>query len=324
VGKICYITFISGKESFISKKITINEFSNMLSNVNSNISIVGNYVDTKTKVLMKCNICGNEWMALPYHLLRGHGCPRCGIKNRVKHTRTHEEFVKELQNSNAQISLLSTYHKSRERVLCKCNLCGLEWSAYPYNLLSGYGCPSCGNYNSKIKNRNPEDNFISKLSKLNKDIRIIGDYQDTKTPVKCKCLICGNTWIATPSNLTNAHNHGTGCPRCRSSHGEKIIAQWLDDYNYKYDKQKKFDDLIGTGGGLLSYDFYLSDKNLLIEYQGEFHDWTTQIQTEDDFLRQVEHDRLKKEYADSHNINILYIWYYEIHDIYEILNRNIM
>ena len=40
---------------------------------------------------------------------------------------------------------------------------------------------------------------------------------------------------------------------------------------------------------------------MLIEYQGEFHDGTANIQTEEDFKIQSEHDRRKAEYARENN-----------------------
>ena len=83
----------------------------------------------------------------------------------------------------------------------------------------------------------------------------------------------------------------------------------------------KFDNLKGVGGNPLSYDFYLEDFNILIEYQGEFHDGTARQQTEEQFKIQKEHDKRKKEYAISHNINLLEIWYYDYDNIENILKE---
>ena len=41
--------------------------------------------------------------------------------------------------------------------------------------------------------------------------------------------------------------------------------------------------------------------------------------TENDFDKQLEHDKRKREYAKSHNINLLEIWYFSFNDIDEIL-----
>jgi len=203
-------------------------------------------------------------------------------------------------------------------------VCGHEWYAFPYNLLSGYFCPICGYERTKIKQRYSKEYAVSRIYNSDPNILVIGDYINSKAPIKCRCLICGYEWYANLANLTNKHNHGTGCPHCKSSHGEKIVAKWLDSHNITYFRQQKFSDLIGTGGGRLSYDFYIPHINMLIEYQGEFHDGTTHIQSRDEFEKQKEHDKLKMDYANKNNINLLYIWYYDIDNIDKILNRNIL
>jgi len=130
------------------------------------------------------------------------------------------------------------------------------------------------------------------------------------------------------------------CPDCQCSLGELAIDDVLlkhsfvkisqEDYNKLIDKnenyfipQKTFDGLVGLGGGLLSYDHYLPKYNLLVEYQGEYHDGTARNQTEEAFIKQVEHDRRKKEYAENKKIRLLEIWYYEFDNIEEILTKEL-
>jgi hypothetical protein len=65
----------------------------------------------------------------------------------------------------------------------------------------------------------------------------------------------------------------------------------------------------------------LTKYNLLVEYQGEFHDGTAWQQTEIDFLRQKEHDKRKKIYAKNHSIHLLEIWYWDYDNIEQILSE---
>ena len=53
---------------------------------------------------------------------------------------------------------------------------------------------------------------------------------------------------------------------------EKSILNFLQEKNIKFECQKTFKGLNGVNGGLLSYDFFLPDYNLLIEFQGEQHE----------------------------------------------------
>lgn len=135
-----------------------------------------------------------------------------------------------------------------------------------------------------------------------------------------RSIICNHTWKAAPSNLLF---NQTGCPICSMSHGERSIYLFLKNNNINFIPQKEFNNLFGINGGNLSYDFYLSTYNILIEYQGEFHDGTANQQTPKEYETQKEHDRRKKEFAINNNIKLLEIWYWDFDNIEEILNREL-
>jgi hypothetical protein len=122
----------------------------------------------------------------------------------------------------------------------------------------------------------------------------------------------------------NHFHHGGRCPECNNSTGEKRIREYLIQNNINFISQKVFVGLVGLGNGNLSYDFYLPDYNLLIEYQGEFHDGHNSkgnYYMKQNLKRQQEHDKRKREYAKVNNINLLEIWYWDFDKIEEILNK---
>jgi len=114
---------------------------------------------------------------------------------------------------------------------------------------------------------------------------------------------------------------GIRCPLCNKSKGEKECKRVFDLRNVYYIPQKEFDDLLGLGGGKLSYDFYLPKYNLLVEYQGQFHDGSSGEYSKKNLKTQKEHDKRKKEYAEDNNINFLEIWYWDFDNIEEILDE---
>lgn len=119
------------------------------------------------------------------------------------------------------------------------------------------------------------------------------------------------------------------CPECDYSKGENRIDEFLLNNNINYIPQKKFDNLIGLNKGFLKYDFYLSQYNLLIEYQGIQHEKPIDFKgegkeyAEQQFKQQQEHDRRKREYAKNHNINLLEIWYWDFDNIEKILKQKL-
>ena len=369
----------------MSKRKTHEEFMLEIHNLNPNYTIIGQYIDSKTKIKCKCNICENEWDALPNNLLKGQGCIVCANRRSGdKRRKTNEQFLLELTSITDTIIPLETYKGALKKILVKCTECGNQWYVEPHSLLQGKGCNVCSSIRGGMKQRKSHSQFVDELYEkyptlivnseyttmhnkvnftcsvchntfdrmardvfynggcpicnvnnlpqrqpktleqflddlhhINKDIVYLDGYIKASEKVHVQCKICGHDWWSIGTSLTS----GFGCPVCNMSHGERKIKDYLCDYIYTYVPQKTFDGLVGVGGGYLSYDFYLPDYNLLIEYQGEFHDGSAKMQTEIDFLKQKEHDKRKKQYAKKHNIELLEIWYYEYDDIESILNN---
>ena len=146
-----------------------------------------------------------------------------------------------------------------------------------------------------------------------------------------------------PRSISSSNFCDFRCPECQYSKGEERISNCFinkgfikidqDDFKQLIDEdkfnkiyyipQKEFDNLKGVGGGLLSYDFYLHNLNLLIEYHGIQHEKYCRgfHKSKKDFETQLEHDRRKCEYAINNNINLLIIWYWDFDKIEEILER---
>lgn len=165
-------------------KMTHEEFVEKLSKINSNICVIGQYVNAKTDIRIICEIDNHEWLAKPYNLLSGKGCPMCMIKNK---TFTHEDYLKKLKEINPDIQVLSLYKNSKTKIRVKCLVDGYEWSVFPGALLNGHGCCKC----FKRKISKTHEYFVTEMKKINPNIEIIGDYINAKTKIRVKCLLDG-------------------------------------------------------------------------------------------------------------------------------------
>lgn len=225
--------------------LTTEEFKEKLHQINPNIEVLGTYINDSTKIKCKCKKDEHEWEATPNHLLKGHGCPKCGAK-RVSQLLviTHEEFINRFhkQNTHAHdIEILGTYINSATKILCKCAIDGYEWEAIPRNLLRGSGCPKCAGLAKPT-----QEEFIDKLHEVNPNIQVLGTYKNNRTKIKCKCKIDGCEWEAKPADLL----HGHGCPQCMKITHDKFIQRFnklnprandieiLEDYNGSHTKIK--------------------------------------------------------------------------------------
>lgn len=299
----------------MAKRITNDEFLSKVGLRNNSVIVVGKYVNAKTKVEIECRKCHNKWFALPSSILGGHGCPECA-KNAVsnKLSKSPDNFIRDLEHINPNIDVISGYKNNYTKVRCRCKHDGTIWNARPNRLLSGEGCPACaGNKRLTI------DEFVKRMDVINPNITILSEYRSYKKYVKCKCNIDNHIWFAQPDALLR----GKGCPLCKESKGERKIRKYLVNNKIHFEYQKKFNGLLGLGNGQLSYDFYLPEYSMLIEYQGGFHDGsvTGSYQTDADFAKQKEHDNRKRSFAKDHNYSLLEIWYWDFDNI-ELILKN--
>jgi hypothetical protein len=251
--------------------------------------------------------------------------------------------------NNKLFNLLSKEYKDcSDKLVWQClkEDCKEEFEMAWNNILQEQNCPFCSCRKVGLSNclatKNPE---LAKEWHLTKNGNLtpwdVTPGCDKKVWWQCK--ECRHEW---PTKIYyRSSKNSTGCPECSKSKGEKkckevfISRDFIEIIQDEYDKlidinkynntyfipQKTFDGLIGLGGGLLSYDFYIPKYNLLIEFQGEQHERYIKgfHKSKKDFEKQQKHDRYKREYAEQNDIKFLEIWYWQFDKIEEILNYTI-
>ena len=106
-----------------------------------------------------------------------------------------------------------------------------------------------------------------------------------------------------------------GCPTCNESKGEKAVAKYLDDNNIKYIREYRFNDC--KDKRVLPFDFYIKNKNVLIEFDGGQHKKAIEyFGGKEGFENIKRRDMIKTQYAKSHNIKLI-----RINNINEILDK---
>lgn len=207
--------------------------------------------------------------------------------------------------------------KSRDaKFLCKCD-CGTEREVLGKNLRNGRS-KSCGCYKNEVDTK--------RMIQMNKEraLDLTGEKYGLLTPLeptdkrlsssivwKCQCD-CGNITYVSVDNL-RGQNPVRSCGCIGSSVGEKIIENILKENNISYIKEYSFDDLrFERTNRKARFDFYLPKYNRLVEFDGEFHFIDKGNWSKNDSLEsRQERDRIKNEYALSHNIPLVRIPYTE-------------
>lgn len=314
----------------MSKSKTNEEFIQEMKIINPKIKIIGEYKNARTKVKCQClnSDCGYVWETVARSLLQGSNCPQCAVKNKaLKRSKSHKQFIKEMNEINPNIIILGQYINCHTKILCQCLKDGYKWSAIPSALLNGEGCPECANQSKRERYAKPHSQFVEEMTKVNPNIKILGNYINKRTKIQCKCLQCGYVWDVLPNNLLQ----GYGCPVCKKSKGEIKISQFLDKYKICYKIQYRFEDCRYKIS--LPFDFAIFQNNkikFLIEYDGEQHykpvcfAGISNEQAQINFQQCQIRDDIKNNYCREHNIKLLRIPYWEFDNIEKILRNNLI
>ena len=284
--------------------------------VGNEYSVIGDYVNTHTKTTFRHNTCGNEFDMSPHNFLEGQRCPKCQHRS---YRKTTEEFKEELFNLvGDEYTLEDEYINGRTKVNFRHKTCGKIWHTTPSEILNGYRCIHC--YGNKLLTQEEFEERVYK--QRGNEYSVVGGYVNFSTKIAMKHNKCGYIWNVNPSTFLSKQS---GCPKCNQSKGEARIEKYLLDNKINYTAQMKYDDLVGIKNIPFSYDFFLPDYNILIEYQGQQHEYAVDwFGGEEKFIRQQEVDKIKREYAKIHNINLLEIWYYDFKNIEQILESRLL
>lgn len=296
----------------------------------NNITILSKYSGSHNDITARCNVHNTIWKTKAYVLLRGNGCCKCkSERNHSRQITPKNEFIDKLKLISPHINVIGIYDGMKVPILCKCTTHNIEWSILPSELIKGSGCKLCGIQKIKYKGTLSKEDYNEKLKIMNPDIEVIGAYINTSVKTRFVCKKCNNEWLAPPCNLI--YGNITGCPHCQEySKGETAIRNFLTNNNIDFILHHTFVGLNGCGNKPLSYDFYLPEFNILVEFQGiqhekpiKFSKSITDVEVKKIFKRQQEHDRRKQEYAKLYNIKLLEIWYYDVDNINQILNKEL-
>lgn len=312
-----HINQLESKEIFVSK----------LQSKFPNIVLVDEYKSIRTPIKFYCKIHNYIFSAKPLNILRSSsGCKLCSAQHRSQTSRiSNDIFIERLSQISANIVPLQKYSNSKERIYVRCSICNNKWLAMPSDLLSGRSkCQKCSMKALNVSRRLSREQFIQNVHQRNvcsDTFDVLGDYSGTRNYILCRCKVCGEEWTPYANSLLNDN---VSCPVCKLSKGEMRIKQWLDNKKITYCMQKSFIGLVGLNNGLLRFDFYLPDYNVLIEYQGQYHDGSVANQTDEQYSYQLEHDRRKKKFAKENNIELLEIWYKDFDNIEKLLQQHLM
>lgn len=196
----------------LSKKFSLSheEFVKKVEElVGKKFTVLGQYVNSDTKIEMRSNECGHEFEIEPYNFLDRKRCSVCN-KNEKK---TPEQFVAEVfELVGNEYSVKTDYVNAKTNVEFYHNKCGEISKIIPSNFISGQRCKPCTQEESNKKQRHTHEQFEMIIKKMyGDDYTILSKYINGTTKVLVRHNVCGHKYDVKPNNLKSEKQ----CPKCR-------------------------------------------------------------------------------------------------------------
>jgi very-short-patch-repair endonuclease len=279
-----------------NKKYNIDFFKNLAKQKNGEC-LSNEYIHCNSKLIFKCQY-NHIWDAKPSNIINNKSwCPTCSRISNV----TIDDMIKLAKKHNG-MCLSINYINSGTKLLWQCEK-GHQWMAVPESISAGCWCSQCVNKNILLT-----INEMQKIAKSKNGKCLSINYINSHTKLLWECEF-QHKWMANPTNIKS----GKWCPYCNESKGEKFISNYLMKNNISFIKEKSFNDCKNIK--LLSFDFYLPEQKLLIEYDGIQHYKPTKFNNCDDnamlnsFYLTQKNDNIKNNYCIEKSIKLIRIPY---------------
>lgn len=206
-------------------------------------------------------------------------------KSKLKHGEKYDYSLVEYGKNNVdEVKILCTIHGVFEQK--------------PLLHLRGSGCPICS---GNIKKTTEQFIEKSKLKHGEKYDYSLVEYKNKLTIVN---IICPKHGIF--QQRPDLHLQGFGCKICNESKLEKKVRDFLESKKIKFVPQKKFTDCKNVLP--LSFDFFLIEKNVLLECNGiQHYEPVEYFGGQKRYLKQKLNDNIKKNFCKKNGIRLLII-----------------
>ena len=262
------------------------------------------YKNAHTSIKWLCLKCNHKWKTMPYIILNGSGCPKCGFLSRCEKERHHNDNIDIwLIDNNRPIKRIGEYENAHKSIswICLNIKCSYIWTAKPYMIRQGTGCPQCAGH---IVSNSTIDQLL-----IGKNILRLDDYIDSRSKIRFQCLIedCNHIWRVIPRQIVRT---GSGCPMCNiPGRNEKLMHELFIVNNIKYIPQFPIKS-IDKNAPAYRLDAVVPSIQLAIEYNGRQHYQPSGFGSTDSdlvFKKQKNRDRYIRDFCYLYNIELIEI-----------------
>lgn len=323
-------SFTERRENFLKNAYSIHQINGQLLYDYSEVNYVSNHIKVDIVCPKADHGVFHMTPANHTHKTNPQHCPKCS----GSHVRSKDEFIKEAKklhtdkegNALYDYSLIN-YIDTTKHVSIYCKKHNLTYSQTPAKHLAGQKCRKCSKEIAAVKKTMTTDEFITAAEKVHKDAKGNPKYDYSKVEYKNNytkvTIICPHHGPFSQSPSVHKDSL-SGCPACRASKGEQIIAEFLTEHKIEFEREFKFDDCVNKKPLPFDFKVMFQGKIYLIEYNGEIHYKPVKyskndLNSETRFKDIQARDGIKRDYAKKNDIQLTEIAYKsnddEIHSI---------
>lgn len=193
----------------MSKRKTTEQFKKEVYNfVGDEYEVIGEYINSKTHIKVRHNLCGYIWDCIPHVFLGGGRCPLC---NGSCKTLTHDDFYRKVINKfGDEYEILTPYINHKSKIKIKHKICGREFEITPMCFMNSKGCRQClrSKQESRIKSTEIFKNEVYSL--VGDEYSVLENYNGCKNKILFTHNICNHKFYMSPDSFLQ----GSRCPHC--------------------------------------------------------------------------------------------------------------
>ena len=230
------------------------------------------YVNYKTKIVIICLTCDNEFMQDILKHKSGSGCPKCAITKRSKLRRyTQEQFLAKakIEHGDKYNYDEVIYIHSQKKIIITCNNCNTTFKQLPHSHLQGTGCMQCATKKAnmtRLIRLQPQWNIDMQITHLFDDNTPKYDYSEfvyvnRSTSGIIICLTCKkeNRLFRFMQSPTLHINYKHQCHVCffikNAKHQSKPLCEFISKSSIMHKEKYRYDKV---------HETYISGKSIIM------------------------------------------------------------
>jgi hypothetical protein len=223
------------------------------------------YVDSHTKINIKCNTCNNTFEQTPSNHVKLKVCPVCLKSNQIRNL---DDFIISSKNIFGDTYDYSNfvYVNAFTKGILKCNKHNTSVEVTPNNHIHSKfgGCVECLKFDKSIS----FEEFVEDCNRIHGedtyDYSLAEKDYDGITRTKIK-ILCNKHEEFFFQSIFDHRNGEHGCQKCnnKKSRLEEFIKKYLEDNDIIFEERKR-----GILEDNKELDFYFKDKGIAFEING--------------------------------------------------------